>query len=84
MQQEDLVYLGKVVLALACNTVMAIQRDNFQNSMELIARSYSADLKNFFLSVYFQFYVLVVAYFIQPNIYFHCVLIAIFKHGEFL
>ncbi|KAK3100528.1 hypothetical protein FSP39_021365 [Pinctada imbricata] len=48
-QQEDLVYLGKVVLALACNTVMAIQRDNFQNSMELIARSYSADLKNFFL-----------------------------------
>uniref|UniRef100_K1Q904 PAN2-PAN3 deadenylation complex subunit PAN3 n=3 Tax=Magallana gigas TaxID=29159 RepID=K1Q904_MAGGI len=48
-QQEDLVYLGKVVLALACNTVMAIKRDNFQNSMELIARNYSADLKNFFL-----------------------------------
>ncbi|XP_061165359.1 PAN2-PAN3 deadenylation complex subunit pan3-like isoform X1 [Saccostrea echinata] len=48
-QQEDLMYLGKVVLALACNTVMAIKRDNFQNSMELIARNYSADLKNFFL-----------------------------------
>lgn len=49
LQQDDLMYLGKVVLALACNTVMAIKRDNFQNSMELIARSYSADLKNFFL-----------------------------------
>lgn len=48
-QQEDLVFLGKVVLALACNSIMAIQRDNFTNSMELVARNYSADLKNFFV-----------------------------------
>ncbi|XP_052793703.1 PAN2-PAN3 deadenylation complex subunit pan3-like isoform X2 [Mya arenaria] len=45
-QQEDLISLGKVVLALACNSVMAIQRDNLHSSMELVARNYSADLKN--------------------------------------
>ncbi|KAL5011536.1 hypothetical protein ScPMuIL_010087 [Solemya velum] len=48
-QQEDLVSLGKIVLALACNSVMAIQRDNLQSSMELVARNYSADLKNLIL-----------------------------------
>ncbi|XP_060556604.1 PAN2-PAN3 deadenylation complex subunit pan3-like isoform X2 [Ruditapes philippinarum] len=47
--QEDLISLGKVVLALACNSVMAIQRDNLQTSMELVARNYSADLKNLIL-----------------------------------
>ncbi|WAQ97728.1 PAN3-like protein [Mya arenaria] len=36
----------QVVLALACNSVMAIQRDNLHSSMELVARNYSADLKN--------------------------------------
>jgi len=49
LQQEDLISLGKVVLALACNNVMAIQRDNLQSSMELVARNYSADLKNLIL-----------------------------------
>lgn len=48
-QQEDLVALGKVVLALACNSVMAIQRDHVSNSLELVARNYSADLKNLIL-----------------------------------
>ncbi|KAL3878580.1 hypothetical protein ACJMK2_030916 [Sinanodonta woodiana] len=48
-QQEDLISLGKVVLALACNNVLAIQRDNLQTSMELVARNYSADLKNLIL-----------------------------------
>lgn len=38
-----------MVLALACNSVMAIQRDNLQTSMELVARNYSADLKNLIL-----------------------------------
>ncbi|KAK3606405.1 hypothetical protein CHS0354_042055 [Potamilus streckersoni] len=45
-QQEDLISLGKVVLALSCNKVSAIHRDNLQTSMELVARNYSADLKN--------------------------------------
>ncbi|XP_013412688.1 PAN2-PAN3 deadenylation complex subunit pan3 isoform X1 [Lingula anatina] len=48
-QQEDLVSLGKVVLALACNSVIGIQREHIQTSMELVARNYSADLKNLIL-----------------------------------
>jgi hypothetical protein len=35
---------------------MAIQRDSFTNSMELVARNYSADLKNFFVSVLVPIY----------------------------
>ena len=50
-----MISLGKVVLALACNSVMAIQRDNLQTSMELVARNYSADLKNLILLVQFCF-----------------------------
>ncbi|EEC12422.1 PAB-dependent poly(A)-specific ribonuclease subunit PAN3, putative [Ixodes scapularis] len=48
-QQEDLVSLGKLVLALACNTMAAIQRENLQQSMELVSRNYSADLRNLIL-----------------------------------
>ncbi|XP_064608976.1 PAN2-PAN3 deadenylation complex subunit pan3-like isoform X2 [Liolophura sinensis] len=48
-QQDDLVSLGKVVLALACNSVLGIQREHIQTSMELVARNYSADLKNLIL-----------------------------------
>ncbi|PIK48258.1 putative PAB-dependent poly(A)-specific ribonuclease subunit PAN3-like [Apostichopus japonicus] len=45
-QQEDLISLGKVILALACNSVQAIQRQHIQSSMELVAQHYSSDLKN--------------------------------------
>uniref|UniRef100_F6SEU1 Pan3 C-terminal knob domain-containing protein n=1 Tax=Ciona intestinalis TaxID=7719 RepID=F6SEU1_CIOIN len=45
-QQEDMVALGKVVLALACNSVSSIQRDNFPKSIELVVMNYSNDLKN--------------------------------------
>uniref|UniRef100_H2ZDN5 Poly(A) specific ribonuclease subunit PAN3 n=1 Tax=Ciona savignyi TaxID=51511 RepID=H2ZDN5_CIOSA len=48
-QQDDLVALGKVVLALACNSVSSIQRDNLHNSIELVLRNYSNDLKNLIL-----------------------------------
>ncbi|XP_070554519.1 PAN2-PAN3 deadenylation complex subunit pan3-like [Ptychodera flava] len=48
-QQEDLVSLGKVVLALACHSVLGIQRENIQSSMELVAMNYSEDLKNLIL-----------------------------------
>nr|XP_039255415.1 PAN2-PAN3 deadenylation complex subunit pan3-like [Styela clava] len=48
-QQDDLVALGKVVLALACNSVAAFQRDNFPQSLELVVMNYSTDLKNFIL-----------------------------------
>ncbi|XP_014671544.1 PREDICTED: PAB-dependent poly(A)-specific ribonuclease subunit PAN3-like [Priapulus caudatus] len=48
-QQEDLISLGKIVLALACNSVAAIQREHIHNSMEMVARNYSGDLKNLIL-----------------------------------
>ena len=46
--------MGKVVLALACNSIMGIQREHIQQSMELVSRNYSADLKNLILSVAFR------------------------------
>ncbi|XP_069692490.1 PAN2-PAN3 deadenylation complex subunit PAN3 isoform X2 [Periplaneta americana] len=45
-QQEDLTALGKVVLALACRSLMAVQRENMQTSLDLVARTYSTDLRN--------------------------------------
>jgi len=45
-QQEDLVSLGKIVLALACNSFIAIQRENCAQSLELVTSNYSSDLRN--------------------------------------
>jgi len=45
-QQEDLIALGKVVLALACNSFLAIQRENLQSSMGLVTTNYSSDMRN--------------------------------------
>lgn len=45
-QQEDLIALGKLVLALACRSLLAVHRDNMQASLELVARTYSNDLRN--------------------------------------
>jgi len=50
-QQEDLVALGKLVLALACRSLIAVHRDNMSASIELITRSYSSDLRNLILYV---------------------------------
>ena len=52
LQQEDLSSLGKVILALACNSIIGIQRDRLQTSMEIVNRNYSADLRHFLMSVY--------------------------------
>lgn len=49
VQQADLVSLGKVVLALACNSLAGIQRENLQKAMELVSINYSSDLKNLIL-----------------------------------
>lgn len=49
LQQADLISLGKVVLALACNTLAGIQRENLQKAMELVSINYSSDLKNLIL-----------------------------------
>ncbi|XP_067663719.1 PAN2-PAN3 deadenylation complex subunit pan3-like [Haliotis asinina] len=48
-QQEDLVALGRICLALACNNIMGVQRDHLPAAMDLVARNYSPDLKNLIL-----------------------------------
>ena len=41
-----MVSLGRIVLALSCNSFIAIQRENLQQSMELVTSNYSTDLRN--------------------------------------
>lgn len=48
-QQEDMVSLGRVVLALACNSMTSYQRENLHKSIELVVMNYSNDLKNLIL-----------------------------------
>lgn len=45
-QQEDLIGLGRIVLALACNTAYALRHSNMQQALELVHSNYSSDLKN--------------------------------------
>uniref|UniRef100_A0A182LY71 PAN2-PAN3 deadenylation complex subunit PAN3 n=1 Tax=Anopheles culicifacies TaxID=139723 RepID=A0A182LY71_9DIPT len=45
-QQEDLLALGKLILALACRSLQSFQRDQIQSSVELVSRHYSSDLRN--------------------------------------
>ena len=45
-QQEDLVALGKLILALACYSIDAVHRDTIQQSLEFVTRNYSNDLKS--------------------------------------
>ncbi|CAH1179558.1 unnamed protein product [Phaedon cochleariae] len=45
-QQEDLSALGKLVLALACKSTMAVQRENMSTALDIVSRSYTADLRN--------------------------------------
>lgn len=47
-QQDDLTALGRLTLALACRSIHC---DNLPASMDLVARTYSADLKNLILYV---------------------------------
>uniref|UniRef100_A0A8C1EVC7 Poly(A) specific ribonuclease subunit PAN3 n=1 Tax=Cyprinus carpio carpio TaxID=630221 RepID=A0A8C1EVC7_CYPCA len=54
-QQADLISLGKVVLALACNSLAGIKRENLQKAMELVSINYSSDLKNLILWASFNF-----------------------------
>ncbi|XP_055631577.1 PAN2-PAN3 deadenylation complex subunit PAN3 isoform X2 [Toxorhynchites rutilus septentrionalis] len=54
-QQDDLTALGKLILALACRNLQSVHRDQLQNSIELVSRNYSVDLRN------------VVMYLLSPN-----------------
>lgn len=51
VQQEDLVNFGRLILLLASNSLMALQRDQFQPTIDFISRNYSSDVKNLLLSV---------------------------------
>ncbi|XP_062514074.1 PAN2-PAN3 deadenylation complex subunit pan3-like isoform X2 [Corticium candelabrum] len=49
-QQDDLLSLGRILLALACNSsLVAIQRENVQKALETVAMNYSSDVKNLIL-----------------------------------
>lgn len=49
LQQEDLIALGKLILALSCYSIESIQREMIQQSLEFVARKYSNDLKTLIL-----------------------------------
>eukprot|EP00118_Oscarella_pearsei_P013142 m.101879 g.101879 ORF g.101879 m.101879 type:complete len:633 (+) comp37148_c0_seq18:83-1981(+) len=50
-QHEDLMSLGRILLALACNSLAASQRDQLHKSLEVISLHYSVDLKNLIVSL---------------------------------
>lgn len=50
-QQEDLSALGKLVLALACKSTVAVQRENMSTAVDIISRSYTSDLRNLIMLV---------------------------------
>ncbi|XP_050540009.1 PAN2-PAN3 deadenylation complex subunit PAN3 isoform X2 [Daktulosphaira vitifoliae] len=45
-QQEDLTDFGKLLLALACRSLIAVHPDNLATSIDLMARTYSSDIRN--------------------------------------
>ncbi|BFZ24441.1 hypothetical protein BsWGS_27480 [Bradybaena similaris] len=45
-KQDDLTAMGKIILALACNSLMCVQRESIQSAVDLVQRNYSPDLKN--------------------------------------
>lgn len=45
-QQEDLTDFGKLLLALACRSLIAVHQDNLATSIDLMARTYSNDIRN--------------------------------------
>ncbi|XP_030756046.1 PAN2-PAN3 deadenylation complex subunit Pan3 [Sitophilus oryzae] len=45
-QQEDLTALGKLVLALACKSTVAVQRENISTAVDIVSRTYTMDLRN--------------------------------------
>lgn len=45
LQQDDLVSLGRLCLALATNSLANAKRENWDSALELVTRTYSNDLK---------------------------------------
>lgn len=50
-QQEDLFSLGKICLALACNSSQSVKRDQWVSSLEIVARHYSSDLRTLIVTL---------------------------------
>lgn len=48
-QQDDLMDFARLVLAIACNSLVAIQKEHLNTSIDIITRNYSTDLRNLIL-----------------------------------
>ena len=44
MQQSDLVALGQLILCLCCQSLMAMQPENFAKSIQHVSRNFSPDM----------------------------------------
>ena len=44
MQQTDLVALGQLILCLCCQSLMAMQPENFAKSIQLVSGNFSPDM----------------------------------------
>jgi len=47
--QNDLQDFGRLILMLACNSIVGAQKEHLQTSLEIVQRNYSHDLKNLIL-----------------------------------
>ncbi|UJR27331.1 hypothetical protein I4U23_008624 [Adineta vaga] len=47
--QNDLQDFGRLILMLACNSIVGAQKEHLQTSLEIVQRNYSQDLKNLIL-----------------------------------
>ncbi|CAF1109529.1 unnamed protein product [Rotaria sordida] len=47
--QNDLQDFGRLILMLACNSIVGAQKEHLQTSLEIVQRTYSHDLKNLIL-----------------------------------
>lgn len=50
-QKDDLLALGKLCLALACNSIQAVKQDRLKQSLDQVATCYSSDLQNLILQL---------------------------------
>ncbi|CAF1633020.1 unnamed protein product [Adineta ricciae] len=47
--QNDLQDFGRLILMLACNSIVGAQKEHLQTSLEIVQRNYTSDLKNLIL-----------------------------------
>ena len=54
LQQTDLVALGQLILCLCCQSMMAVQPENFAKSIQHISRNFSPDMLKIIQYVVFK------------------------------